>query len=105
MSEAGFGIDSAGNKIDPSSRNWAEPMLSAGIRNRALVLISFSRSVESDGKLRLQKYQSTFKDPALQRCSDDTDAADEEDALLRHPGILFAREALLFDANSKSQRN
>jgi methylase of polypeptide subunit release factors len=100
-SEAGnvLGSISEADSLSQVCRDWSSPMLEVGIRNRALVLISFARMPSghnnNEKQMGLYAFSSATDDPGKDRTCD-VDPIDEEDALLRPQGMAFSRAALLF---------
>ncbi len=88
--------------IDDDHKEWLSSVLKAGIYNRALVLISFARSLQGE---KSEENFCLFNFKGLQLKNDCTplgndsdnevDPVDEEDLFLHPRGMAFAREALL----------
>mmetsp|Transcript_15782 Transcript_15782/g.43659 ORF Transcript_15782/g.43659 Transcript_15782/m.43659 type:complete len:660 (-) Transcript_15782:1566-3545(-) len=104
--EAGIDTDV---HTDTDHRSWLSSMIASGIYNRALVLISLGRTLDSEidsERLGLFKYESSeeYQKEELTRnssCSSNSDSievdpVDEQDMFLHHTGMDFARKALLF---------
>ena len=89
-------IEATGETASSETKDWSLPMTKAGVYNRALVLISFSRMINTsddnniNDNLGLHKYSS-----GSNSYDDEIDPADEEDALLTSNGIAFSRKVLL----------
>ena len=101
------GIDADGDAdADEYEREWLPSITASGIQNRALVLISFARSVTCktyQESSALFNFQSSLEDGSKKFCSDEGDSnmrqadpVDREDLFLHKVGMDFARKALLF---------
>eukprot|EP00536_Pseudo-nitzschia_multiseries_P002161 jgi/Psemu1/4997/gm1.4997_g len=106
--EVEAGIDTDAHTA-ANHEGWLSSMKASGIYNRALVLISFARTPDSETdpeKLGLFKYESpeectSYKITSNYFCSSNSDSigvdpVDEQDMFLHHTGMEFARKALLF---------